>query len=1786
MAEKAPKISTHAPKHKTVLEKQSSFIHKKGEQLFFGGQQAKTSQAFIQPKLQVSKPGDPFEQEADETADKVMRMSEPASVSATTPPDGNVQLKCSKCEEEEKLQKKEEEEVQPKLFVNSSGALVQRQEEEDVQAKTHDDDDVQRKEEEDEHLQPALNNGANILMRRGEEEDIHTSPLQRVQDRGPPSVSRQFEHNLRSNNGGGRPLDNSTQTFMERRFNADFSDVKVHTGNHATELSSSINAQAFTHGNNIYFNSGKFNPNTGTGKHLLAHELTHTIQQGASKSVRPFLSTKLNAQASAENTQEEEDHIAPYIQRKESPGKNNNSTNTEVRPELKRAVAHARSQVGKVDAGKKNADGTRSGWERLADYFKTAMGEDKVIPEGGAQKPGSILEKDIKYSDTVMAPPPNVQHPTKDQYVLRDKMPSWCGIFVFWSLNKGGVPMPKWGIGGTAVKLKAAYPPNYVPHAGDIAYFNTNSHYAIVEKTEPENPSPKERKNVKVSTVNGNTTGENNLGGGIQVKTHSLSHWDGFFNPLFGIMDKMPANPADVTDAELQQILAGAAVADAGRNGGTAASSPAAIKPYTPASIVPPGMPVAPVKTGGGETAAPEEAAKAEAGAPVTGETAEKSTEQPAPKTPEEDPAYQEVIKKSAHAKTTQKVHGAPEDKAAAAQNASEIPKDIDVNSQAQFHQVGAMNVQEAKPFNKEDFKSKLMDRVKEALPKNDNETVEMYEDSSGTHKRMEEAKRNAKGDVKEEKEKAGNAISSTTEAAPDTSLAVPKVAVPMQNEDAGKKPYIPNAASAAPKPKTDAELSMEKDAQGLDDEMSKDNVTETQLAKSNEPEFTGALDNKKEAQKQARSAPAEYREQEQPQLSKAEETARAQVFGKMTEMNNARADGFGKVDADKSSTKSKDEQKRKEIADNLQRIYNATKEKVEGILKTLEKEVTDEFDTAANAANAEFEKRVNDRLDDFYGITTADDTIAEWVNGHLDPEIDQIFREERDRFIENINSSIDSIATKVETQLTAAMKAIADGKKDIDVYWNSLGPEMQKLGEAAKNDILGKFDELEQSVNDKYDELIDKLADKYKQNVQALQEKFDKIKESKQGWLSGAINAIRAVIRTILQLKDMLFDTLRRIAQVIGDIISDPIGFFGNLITAVKMGLDNFISNIVTHLKKGFFEWLMGNMPPGIVFPDKWDLTGIFKFIMQILGLTWANIRSRAVKKLGEPVVAALEEVFEIFQIIRKEGLAGLWRYIKEKVGDLKVMVIEAIENFLIEKIVKAGITWIIGLLNPVGAFIKACQAIYKIVMFFIENGKRILEFVNTVIDSIANIVAGNLGGAAKMIEDALARLIPLAIGFLASLLGLDGISEKVQKIIHAIQAPINKAIDWVLDKAIALAKKLGIDKLVKKVKGGIDKGKDWAKKKAEEVKGKAKEIKEKIFEWWKARKGFTNKDGESHTIFFKGSDTNAKLMIASDETDIEKYLNDYPDKTTPEFSAAQAALQAGKQMIFTPATKGKDANRKKDDVIAGLGKISAAFAKLGGGGLKADDYPKNSGPVCPSSPPLSNRVEYLVDKVKKGSTPSQGPNTGTTGWKEVYESGLTKRVDKWVQMHVITEQLGGEGNPQNLVPAPNSVNSGHFKSFERSVLQLVQKKTGNVKNVVWFDVSVNYYDGNIYAQQVSGKAGLHLFKGKKGGKAEWSKDPSPVLQAQATIPSPELHTEKKVSLNLSSGMELRKYIKDETMVKQIKLNRYYTSMGDFATKIETALLNEGQLKHNISKKISSISANENIVLNNPETA
>lgn len=357
-----------------------------------------------------------------------------------------------------------------------------------------------------------------------------------------------------------------------------------------------------------------------------------------------------------------------------------------------------------------------------------------------------------------------------------------------------------------------------------------------------------------------------------------------------------------------------------------------------------------------------------------------------------------------------------------------------------------------------------------------------------------------------------------------------------------------------------------------------------------------------------------------------------------------------------------------------------------------------------------------------------------------------------------------------------------------------------------------------------------------------------------------------------------MLLGILGKAAAVISDIIAHPIQFLGNLVAGVMQGLKNFMSKIGTYLIKGLMDWLFGALAgAGLQLPEKFDLQGIISIVLQILGLTYANFRARAVAIVGEPVVAALEKAAEVFKVVLTEGIPGLWRFIKDQLANLKSMVLDAIFNYIKDKVIMAGITWIIGLLNPASAFFKACKAIYDIVMFFVNRGSQILALVNAVIDSMAAIAKGSIGVAATFVENALAKAIPVAIGFLASLLGLGDPSKPVRGFIEKAQAPVNKAIDWVINLAVK-----GTKALLVGVKGAV----------------------KSVLEWWKQRKRF-KAGGKSHEMYFSGDERSAQLMMSSDPQLVQSFVN----------------KAAGK-------IKGSDPN--KTAKLAAIGAINAAITKI----------------------------------------------------------------------------------------------------------------------------------------------------------------------------------------------------------------------------------------------------------------
>lgn len=191
----------------------------------------------IQAKLTVNQPGDRFEQEADWVADAVMRMPEPGSAESFKNSNTNlipvVQRMCPKCQKE----------------IHPSPDGIQRQCSECRTASNTDPE---------------------------EEFNIRAKET----PGGTPEINPTAQAQIESIRGGGQPLPEVARTFFEPRFGRNFSDIRIHTDARAAESAKKIQSLAYTRGRDIVFGAGQFSPNTFGGRRLLAHELTHVVQQG------------------------------------------------------------------------------------------------------------------------------------------------------------------------------------------------------------------------------------------------------------------------------------------------------------------------------------------------------------------------------------------------------------------------------------------------------------------------------------------------------------------------------------------------------------------------------------------------------------------------------------------------------------------------------------------------------------------------------------------------------------------------------------------------------------------------------------------------------------------------------------------------------------------------------------------------------------------------------------------------------------------------------------------------------------------------------------------------------------------------------------------------------------------------------------------------------------------------------------------------------------------------------------------------------------------------------------------------------------------------------------------------------------------------------------------------------------------------------------------------------------------------------------------------------------------
>ncbi len=222
----------------------------------------------IQAKLTVGQPNDRYEQEADRVAAQVVEQihTPGAGQSVATSGQAAVQREAAS-DEHDKLQMK------PVALVQRIGA----EENDDIQMKPM-VDGLQRQVDPDDEDELQMK-PIDLLQRESMEEKLQRAPVGDEDE----AVSADLEGEINAARGGGQSLAPELQEQMGAAMGADFSGVRVHTNAQADQLNQSIQAKAFTTGSDVFFRQGAYEPGSRGGQELIAHELTHVVQQNAAQ---------------------------------------------------------------------------------------------------------------------------------------------------------------------------------------------------------------------------------------------------------------------------------------------------------------------------------------------------------------------------------------------------------------------------------------------------------------------------------------------------------------------------------------------------------------------------------------------------------------------------------------------------------------------------------------------------------------------------------------------------------------------------------------------------------------------------------------------------------------------------------------------------------------------------------------------------------------------------------------------------------------------------------------------------------------------------------------------------------------------------------------------------------------------------------------------------------------------------------------------------------------------------------------------------------------------------------------------------------------------------------------------------------------------------------------------------------------------------------------------------------------------------------------------------------------
>jgi hypothetical protein len=694
---------------------------------------------------------------------------------------------------------------------------------------------------------------------------------------------------------------------------------------------------------------------------------------------------------------------------------------------------------------------------------------------------------------------------------------------------------------------------------------------------------------------------------------------------------------------------------------------------------------------------------------------------------------------------------------------------------------------------------------------------------------------------------------------------------LPGQPDPAATKPI--DAAAATPDPVPAANVSLDADAEASKKKIA-DAGMETPAAQLVQ---TGPVAEARGAQGEldqaAKEDPAKVLAQQQETLAKAEGNMVALQQQAVAALTASRAGTSKGATGQQKNMVETEADKRTRASKEAQQIYDDTQKTVNGLLQPLAKDALDKWEAAKTLLVAKFkadlapvQRRVDERHEGASGFVVG---LWDAVTG-LPGWAEKGYSDAEKAFGDGVIAKLKEISAEVNGVVAACELLIKTARDRIAKVFADLGGNLTEWAAQEQARFNGKLDKLQQQAISARDGFNKEMMNSAKQAVDEVRAEVAELRKKAGGLLGRIADAVnrflddpvKFIIEGLLDLLGIppaaFWAVVAKIKKVVKDIADDPLKFANNLMKGLAEGFGLFFDHFGTHLLKGFLSWLLGGLKD-VQVPKDVSPKSIITFFLQIMGITWPNIRKILVRQIGAKNVALIEKVYSLVSLLVEKGPEGIYEMIKEKLTPEAIVdqVVSMAVDYMVTAIAKQVSVRILMLFNPAGAIVQALEAIYRVLKWVFQNAARIFALVETVVNGIADILAGNTGGFAKAVETALGMLIAPVLSFIADYLSLGDlpsvVAEKVKSMREWILGIIEKAVVWIIEKGKALLAAVGLKPKDKDKKKGKPDG----------------EVGEEL--GWTAA-------NESHHMWIKAEGTHYVPMMASEKPHpIEQALDSY---------------------------------------------------------------------------------------------------------------------------------------------------------------------------------------------------------------------------------------------------------------------------------------------------------------------